>query len=275
MDGEKGSFPEALRAYAEEARRKLGEHPAVEVLVAYHEGRLPEPEREQVADHLALCAECRELLLDLAGGGDPGPPEDPQPLSDLEVAAAWEGLRGRLEEKPAAEATPLRLPGRADRETAAPHRPEPHRAPERTAPPWRRPLALAASLLLGVGLFWGGSALYRSWQQASTVLVELFPEEERTRGSEGPAPVPADAERFALVLNLPLDLEPFARYEAEVARGEQVDHRLPPADGGDGTLRLDLTRDDLPPGKYQVRLYGMAEGIRAEIATYELEVEGP
>jgi anti-sigma factor RsiW len=278
MDGEKGSFSEALRAYAEEARRKLGEHPAVEVLAAYHEGRLPEAEQERVADHLALCTACRELLLDLAKGADLGPAEGTQPLSDRDVAAAWEGVRGRLEEepgaKPASRAEPLRPPGPTAREPAASPRTEPRRAPERTAPPRRRPLALAASLLLGVGLFWGASALYRSWQQANTVLVELSPEEERTRGSEGSATVPADAKRFALILNLP-EGEPVVPYEAEVARGEQVVLRPPPVDRGDGTLRLDLTRDDLPPGDYRVRLFGGAGSARAEVATYEFEVEGP
>ncbi|HEX2643010.1 MAG TPA: zf-HC2 domain-containing protein, partial [Thermoanaerobaculia bacterium] len=66
MDGDKPPLDEALRELAARARRDLGAHPTPELLAAYHAGELPEDEVEQIRDHLALCPECGELLLDLA-----------------------------------------------------------------------------------------------------------------------------------------------------------------------------------------------------------------
>lgn len=68
-----------------------GEHPSAERLVAYRAGELTAAEQEAMRDHLALCRECTDILLDLAGES-----RGPDPERD----AAWEkvlpGLRRHL-----------------------------------------------------------------------------------------------------------------------------------------------------------------------------------
>ena len=79
----KASFREAMRARAAEARRGLGEHPPVATLVAYHGGRLSPEEEESLRDHLTLCPECQELVLDLAAFDESSPGEGAEFLAAL------------------------------------------------------------------------------------------------------------------------------------------------------------------------------------------------
>ncbi len=56
----------SARALGEAARRSTRGHPPPELLLAYHERRLPETETAQVRAHLVMCRECADLVLDLA-----------------------------------------------------------------------------------------------------------------------------------------------------------------------------------------------------------------
>lgn len=47
-----------------------GPHPDFDVLAAFAESALPEPERQQVMAHLASCADCRELLSVASGAAE-------------------------------------------------------------------------------------------------------------------------------------------------------------------------------------------------------------
>lgn len=65
-----------------------GGHPSIEVLDAYHHGRLPGKEESGVRRHLLLCPQCRGLLLDLARFlEDTGTPVR---LTSAELTSAWE-----------------------------------------------------------------------------------------------------------------------------------------------------------------------------------------
>ena len=99
----------AIRALSARAERQLGLHPSPETLVAYHEGGLAGEERERLRDHLALCADCAQLLLDLAAFPEVEVPAGLRKPSDGEVEEAWQVMRGRLkaEEKPGAPALPI------------------------------------------------------------------------------------------------------------------------------------------------------------------------
>jgi hypothetical protein len=91
----KASFREALRARADAARRGLSHHPPVAALIAYHRGRSSLREAEDLRDHLTLCPECRELLLDLVHFGETGETQAATP-ADEEVEVAWRAMRTRL-----------------------------------------------------------------------------------------------------------------------------------------------------------------------------------
>lgn len=133
----KPSLSGDLAVLAEEKRSRLGEPPDAELLIAFHEGELPEEEMDRVRDWLAVDPDWASIYLDLkrgglgaggvasAGLGAPGA-EDP------EVDAAWRALVPKLRrEAAAAEVVPF-----------------PRRRIGRTL------LALAAVLLVIVALVW-------------------------------------------------------------------------------------------------------------------------
>src|SRR5262245_32826330 len=97
MEGEgEESFRDALRSYAEEERREQGGHPSIPELAAYRERRLPEAEQERIADHLALCRECRRLVLELGDFEDPLSEEGEEGAGEPQTQAAWQALRARM-----------------------------------------------------------------------------------------------------------------------------------------------------------------------------------
>lgn len=302
---DEGSFSEAVRDLADEKRRKLGEHPTAEVLVALHEGRLSAAEAESLRDHLALCPECRELLRDLGAFGAEPPAGSPR-LEDVDVEAAWQGLRSRL--GGGEDATSEEAPSQSERRGASRPLAREERTPgriaelepRRKASGWgvdRNRLALAASLLLAVaGFAWGGynwrQMLDQAKPKANVPLIDLFPEQDLTRGSEDSAKVPAGVDDFVLVITPP---EPRSsdEYDLEIARDEKVvyagrlqgvtivadpvferdDARLAPGVGG--SLTLVLTRRDFPAGSYQAQLFDVQDGRRGEkVADYRFVVEG-
>lgn len=89
---------EALKTLAASEPAVLGPHLPLAVLVAYREGSLPENEAEEVREHLVLCRACSEQLLDLAEFEEAAPHLGDNPLSEGDVAAAWEKLKVRLPE---------------------------------------------------------------------------------------------------------------------------------------------------------------------------------
>jgi len=91
-DLRKVSFRAALRARAEEGRRGLAAHPSLAALIAYHRRRSLPGEEEDLRDHLTLCPECRELVLDLVHFGETAAAAP----TDEQVEAAWQVLRIQL-----------------------------------------------------------------------------------------------------------------------------------------------------------------------------------
>ena len=110
MDKRRGEIDAAVRAYAAGQRRSRQGHPPVEELAAYHRGELAGEARELLRDHLALCAECARLLLDLENFADLGPPSEAHRLADDDVEEAKEALRSRLRGATAPPARLLRFP---------------------------------------------------------------------------------------------------------------------------------------------------------------------
>ncbi|HEX4962972.1 MAG TPA: zf-HC2 domain-containing protein [Thermoanaerobaculia bacterium] len=244
-------------------------HPEPETLAAYHAGELAQGEVQRLQEHLLACRECAALLLDLDGLADPD--FGAGSLSATDQEALW----GRIQGEIAQEETPP---------TLTPLAPViPLRRPARFAPQPRWLQALAASLLVAtVGLSaWVVSLRHTvtelSQPQPNASVIQLSP--LTTRGARGSEPVPGEARRFTVVLYLP-GAGRAAEYRAEVLR----------ADGGRAAevpglmfnedlagVSLELSRDEIGPGDYRLRLYGSTGQGAPEkvVAEYRLHVEVP
>ncbi|HLE84738.1 MAG TPA: zf-HC2 domain-containing protein, partial [Thermoanaerobaculia bacterium] len=273
MSEDRSEHPRDLRdALVETLRRARRQappgglpHPTPDVLVAYHSGELPDPERERLREHLAFCPECADFILDYRdfAAAEPGG-------AASAAAAAWERHR-----EPAWEAVRRGIGGAPE---ATP--PEPVLAPDRAGgSPGERWLAAAlaaACLVLGVSLWRARSEL---GSPSPAAVVALQPEGSgvlRGPGRPGAPEVrPAERGRVVVILAHP-DLGDFPRYEVRLeSRGAIVARRLELAPGPDGTLALELGARP-GPGDYRIVLYGVAAGGgRRELATYLWRIAEP
>ena len=228
---------------AADGPRPAADHPPVEELAAYHHGQMAPARGEEIREHLALCPECSDLLLELeAFEADPAPGAAQVGVVDFEEAAAWRHLSDRLQ----AAGEPVTAPA-----AAPPRR-------RRAAPAWAPALA-AAALVACVGLGLGVAALRTEVAelrrpQGDVPIVNLEPagytRSEPETVSVGPG------ERFVVLLNPPSFPHP-------------IEHRVEILDGGGrrvwagsvrpteaGNFHLGLSRSFLPPGAYRIRLHG-------------------
>ena len=256
MDDDKPPLEPTLRALAQKARRDLDDHPTPEELVAYRSGELTPQDEERIQDHLALCRDCSQLLLDLKDFEE-DKPEDEAGLSDAQVEAAWRRLRPRLEERKV-------LTSR--RWFASP----------------RVAYGLAAALFVCVvGLsFWVSTLRERlrdlSSPEVNFAMVELEPIGETSRGAGTAAEtgkIPAGGLSFGLVLH-PLDPGEYSDYEIDILPGKGGDvlwsqHGVQRADDG---MRVRIPRDFLPAGAYRIRLYGLEGDRRDPLGEFAFEI---
>jgi hypothetical protein len=257
---------DALRRLAEHERRSLGDHPTPEELVAYRNGELTEPEAEQIRDHLALCHDCADLLLDLADFGHLAPPEGIAPASPEEVDRAWASLQGRIAEA-AVPSTPERTAPVVQLHVVSPYA-EPSRQDWRT---W----ALAASVILAVGLgAWNLSLQQRVREglapRAGGPVVDL--KNETTRGADKTAEISAKAGGY-LALD-PTDQVQGEEYEAEIAddRGSSV---YPVLHIFGDEPNIFIQGGTLKPGHYEIRLFAVQGGRRTPAGVFPLQVDAP
>jgi hypothetical protein len=73
-----------------------GDHLSIEVLDAYHGGRLDAIEKADVQRHLLFCQECQDTLLDLAQFLKDS--RTPSRLWSAELTAAWEEWQAARDE---------------------------------------------------------------------------------------------------------------------------------------------------------------------------------
>lgn len=106
----KSEWQEANRRLLEEQRRKLGDPPTAEEMLAYCRGELPESEEERIRELLAAYPELARVYG--AAFPDEPRPGDPDAASDEEVRAGWSALQQRL-------GGPARPSAREDREPRA------------------------------------------------------------------------------------------------------------------------------------------------------------
>jgi len=237
----------------------IDQHPPPEILVAYHERRLSDPEAEDVREHLVACRDCTAQLLGLADllDGDGGAGADEISRSDLD--AAWQRQRERL--LPLAPVVPLR-----DRKPGTP-------------PPPRRSWVTAASLGLAAALALVVVAQWRTIDhlkqpQANPVLVNLEPAGSVRAGSPAIRELrfPAGTERGWVILN-PAEEPGSSPYDIEIVAADgEVALRFQSLQGSEaGNFRLEIPRAALEPGDYTVRLLRAAEG-RRQVEEFKLRV---
>lgn len=254
MDDEKPPLDAALRHLAEQQRQSLTSHPTPQELASYHAGELPPEAESRLLDHLAVCRDCSDLLLDLSGFADLKPPAGVPELTDEQVEEDWQELRARMrkEAAPLAEVVPIRTAGPAAK-------------PERAYPVW---LPVAASLLAVLGFSFG---LYQSVQLGKLSRPRVMPvissgNVERGESSE----LIISARDGGLVY---LDSDPdvsYPAYEAELVRDDEVLARVPVGAIAHESVPL-LVPGPLKPGTYEVRLFGVSGGQRKPSMTYPFE----
>jgi hypothetical protein len=238
-------------------------HPTPDELVAYHSGELPDPERERLREHLALCPECADLVLDYRDFAAAEPA-----AAASAAATAWERHR-----EPAWEAIRRGIGGAAEVTPPGPVR-TPDRAGGSPGARWLAAALAAACLVLGVSLWRARSEL---GSPSPAAVVALQP--EGSGGLRGPGPpgapeVQAAGRRVVVLLGLP---EPhrFARYEVRIeppaGAGPEAVLEIEP--GPDGLLAVEMGIDRAP-GAYRLVLYGLRAGEREELASYALRLAG-
>jgi hypothetical protein len=244
--------------------RRGGEHVPMQRLIAYHRGELPAPEAAAVADHLALCGDCTERLLDAAEFL-----ADEEELEAHEADASGQHLT-------AARAGGLAGCSGARPADAAAHS-RPARAPRRKLSLLRSPrfayglAAVFAALSLGLLLFVRSSgAPGPPAPMPNEPAYDLAPAgSQRAAAAATTIRLPAPAGSAHLILN-PSAAPTAPRHGVRFRRADgrvvwQDESFVPQALG---TFRLRLPAGAFPPGRYTIELYGLYDGREEPLGTY-------
>lgn len=246
-------FREDLRLVAMDLRAELEGHPTPDELVDYHLGALSAEAEERLQEHLSLCPECSQVVLDLVEFS-----REPVVVPDLPAASlesAWEAIEARLEPPP-----PVVIPA--------------------LQPQRRLSWPLAASLLTVLGLFGWNLMLRRDLQETNRprtdiAMAELVPEAVQRRSDERPARVVLGRAQSQVLLLLTLgELREFPHYRMDLtdSSGEVVWTQAGVPRREDGTFLLAIPARMLEPGLYGIRLHGMSDGGSLSLADYSFEI---
>jgi hypothetical protein len=233
-----------------EERRKLGEPPTAEEMLAYTRGELPAETAGRVRTWLVCNPDLARALMQPFPADD-AKPGDPDFLSPEELAKHWASLQQRIHE-PAMASTGrlLRFPSR-----------------------WT---ALAAAVaLVFAGLYWQAESkarrLDRQLHEPRALESQLLLPDGR-RGVEQATFLTAKGERLVLDLAL-FNASRFEAYRVEMSDETRSPWRSAAIRAADEeTLSVDVSRAYLKPGKYRIQVYGI-EGAREErLDSYTLRV---
>lgn len=239
------------------------DHPKPEILAAYCEDRLPEIEAEELREHLAACESCAAMVLELMSFQEELPAALPQ-ASAAQREASWRDLRQALVE---------------DGRLATPVQRMVHR--EIPAATWRA-WALAASLALAVlGIF--SLQGYRELARLKTLQVDpplasLLPQGElRTGDAAEPAAeliLPENGRGWLVLNHSASQLSSTVRIRFLGRATENVIWEAETPVQDPRVFRLEVSRDVLPLGQYQVELasLGPTQETWRTFATYSLDI---
>ena len=250
----------AVKEATEEARRGLQLHPLPEEMVAYDSRELADEVCARIRDHLAICPQCAQTVLDLSTF-----PEVPLRAMEMRLSPEEdeEDLRHLLGQLPDEQAEVLTFAG-------------PVPGPRR-----RWVVAVAASFIagaLGLGLWLAevpSPLRHPAEDVREGVLLDLYPVDRGSRGSRADEAVeiPAGESHLVLLLNAS-DLGEFVAYEVEISSAlGMVLSRDGLKPGDKGTFTLVVPRSFLPAGSYELSLYGTAqERERTQLARYRIQI---
>jgi hypothetical protein len=246
----------------EDQKGRFELHPEPDKLAAYHAGSLSPNEDLEIQQHLLLCPECPDLLLDLEDLFEPRHRD--LDLSDTWISGAWRDLRAKL--------------GNAqDSESLF----------------WRRWMywfsavprpanALATGLMFFLWI--GGTVQISALRQElarpdGQVAVVAVGPGSSTR-SANPAPVvPKQVEFRPGVNKVRLDLRlvlleerDFQRIEAEIWQGERMRWQIPSVSRTQNLAPIEISRRSLKPGEYEVRIKGFHSNGKETEDVYPIEI---
>lgn len=233
-----------------EDRRKLGEPPTAEEMLAYTRGELPAETAARVRAWLVCNPDLARALMQPFPADD-AKPGDPDFLSPEELARHWTSLQQRIH----APAT-----ARMGRLLQFPSR-------------WT---ALAAALaLVFAGLYWQAESkvrrLDRELREPRALESQLLLPDGR-RGGDQATPLTANGEHIVL------DLALFNASRYETYRVEMSDETRPPwrsaaiRAADEEKLSVDVSREYLKPGKYRIVVYGLEGARQVRLDSYTLRV---
>lgn len=255
---EQSEWDAAYRDVIAKGRKRLGDPPTADKLVAYSRGELSESEAERVRESLAYYPDLAAALVE----GD-APAGDAKPyLSDEQRAADWRSLQQRLKGGPAATVA---------RVTAARERPR----------LWQ--LATAASLLmfaLFASLYVKTATTVRVLQNdlqrphADVERIELFDDSSRGGSTPGKAVRPRPSTgRLVLTLTLAAAMSG-EDFRVDIRDTVAVPPRLiwssPIQRDQDGNFVIEIPRTFVPSGTYRLNLYD--DDHPEPVATYTLRL---
>ncbi|MDP9190213.1 MAG: hypothetical protein M3P06_00735 [Acidobacteriota bacterium] len=248
----KSDWEAVQQEMSEEDRRKLGEPPTAEEMLAYSRGALSGERAAHVRAWLACNPDLVRALMEPFPAAD-AKPGDPDFLSSEEMARQWTILQQRID-APKGTARVYQFPSR-----------------------WT---ALAAALaLVFAGLYWQAqtkaSRLTRELHAPRALESQLLLPDGR-RGAEQATPLSAQGERFVLDLAL-FDGARFDTYRVEMREASADPAQSPWRSdairaAGEETLSIDVTRTYLKPGKYQIVVFGIDGTREQRLETYTLRV---
>jgi len=240
----KSNWQAVNRQLMENDRRRVGDPPTAEEVLAYTRGELSAEEETRVRERLVCHPDLLRALTEPfpTEGARPG---DPDYVSDEEFAAHWPALSKR---------TP------------------PANKEGRVLQFWRFTAAMAASIAVVLGM-----SLWQTNRKAGQPLIVAEPQLLLPDGQRGPGPeaAPLSAQGESVLLAIPLiGQREYQRYRIEIVgeRERVVWKSSALAAPEDETFMLMVSRGFLDPGKYQVVVFGVTGEVEEPLSTYSLRV---
>jgi len=237
-------------------------HPPPRRLAAYYRGELPPAEAVAIAEHLSLCSACTAVVLDAA---EFFAADDEEEAAAADQEESWRELQA------------ARAKTEAPRPSASPALTPPRSIPRRSL---FRSLEFAYGLAAVFAAVSVGLIVFRGTPppqpQVNPGLYDLAPS-GAARGEEArPTPI-----RFqtpggsALLILNPAVIPSSARYGVRIRRMDgpvvwRSEDLVPQASG---SFHLSLPAGSLPPGRYELELYGGTEGRETALGAYRIEIE--
>lgn len=260
------TLSEGVRAWAQ-GRRPDADHPRIEELVSYHAGEIAGEEEERLQEHLSLCPECTQLLLDLDGFEKLAPPEDKRHRAAADVEGAWQKLTGRLSAEPEAAGAGV-----------LPFQPPPRHGKLRRYV--LQPLVAVLTIAVVALSFWVATLRRElralSQPQSAVQVIDLFADEDvryRREKHEEIVQASRGAETLVLLLRL-VEARIFPAYRIELSDNEgnvlwQRDGLQP---NEDESFPLTIAGSFFSPGLYEIRLFGSEGESHELLRSYQIRV---